>query len=160
MREKVVAAARRLGLDVDVRTLPSSTRTVAEAARSVGCEPAQIAKSIVFIADGEPVLVVASGAHRVDVGKLCDAFDCAEARPATADEACAATGYAVGGIAPVGHDLPVVFDAALLEHDTVYAAAGSGNSLFDVDPRQLAESIGATVAEVGEADDRSRNGTG
>ena len=160
MREKVVTAARRLGLDVEVRTLPQSTRTVADAAKAVGCEPAQIAKAIVFIADGEPVLVVASGGHRVDVDKLCRAFDCAEARAATADEACAATGYAVGGIAPVGHDLPVVFDAALLEYDTVYAAAGSGNSLFEVDPRQLAESIGATVAEVGEVDDPRRNGTG
>ena len=92
MREKVVTAARRLGLDVEVKTLPASTRTVAEAALAVGCEPAQIAKAIVFVADGEPVLVVASGAHRVDVNRLCEAFDCAEARPATASEACAATG--------------------------------------------------------------------
>src|SRR4051812_29523946 len=93
MKDKVVKAARELGLQVDVKTLDQPTRTVAEAATAVGCSEAQIAKTLVFIADGDPVLVVASGAHRVDPEALCEIFDVAEVRQATPDEVRVATGY-------------------------------------------------------------------
>ena len=146
MREKVTRAAQELGLEVNVRTLDRPTRTVDEAAAAVGCSAPQIAKSLVFIADGEPVLAVASGAHRVDPDLLCDALDCAEVRQATPEEVRASTGYPVGGVSPIGTGLPVVFDEHLLEHDTIYAAGGDGNTLFGVAPRMLADSIGATVA--------------
>ena len=149
MREKVTDAARRLGLDVDVRTLDQPTRTVAEAAAALGVDPGQIAKSIVFLADGEPVVCVASGAHRVDVDQLALACDCAVIDKATPEDVRAATGFAVGGVPPFGHDLTVVMDEALLEHDVVYAAGGDGNTLFEVDPRKLAEATGARVIRVG-----------
>src|SRR3954470_18987880 len=98
MKDKVIKAARELGLQVDVKTLDQPTRTVTEAARAVGSSEAQIAKTLVFVADREPVLVVASGAHRVDLGALCDLFDVAELRQASADEVRVATGYPVGGV--------------------------------------------------------------
>ena len=150
MKDKVKQAARELGLQIDVTSLERPTRTVAEAAAAVGCEAPQIAKSLVFIADGDPVMVVASGAHRVDVDLLADAFDVAEVRQATPEEVRAATGYPIGGVAPIGVDLPVVFDERLLECQAIYAAGGDGNTLFEVEPRRLAESIGAKVAPVGE----------
>src|SRR3954463_10403941 len=83
MKDKVIQAARDLGLQVDVRTLDAPTRTVAEAAAAVGCNAPQIAKTLVFVADGDPVLVVASGAHRVDPDLLADVFDVAQIRQAS-----------------------------------------------------------------------------
>src|SRR3954451_1324272 len=150
MRSKVREAARELGLDVELKTLDESTATVADAAVAVGCEPGQIAKSIVFVMDGEPVVVVASGRHRISQDKVCIALDCAEGRIASRDEVRAATGFAIGGVPPVGHGLPVVFDSALLEYEVVYAAGGDGNTLFSVAPRQLAGCVHALVAQVGE----------
>lgn len=153
MRSKVKDAARELGLQVELKTLEDSTRTVPDAAAAVGCEAGQIAKSIVFVMDGEPVVVVASGRHRVDETKVCEALDCAEGRQASADEVRAATGFAVGGVPPIGHGLPVIFDSALLEYDVIYAAGGDGNTLFEVAPRALAGCVHALVAPVGEDDD-------
>jgi prolyl-tRNA editing enzyme YbaK/EbsC (Cys-tRNA(Pro) deacylase) len=148
MREKVVHRARQLGLEVSVQRLEASTRTVGDAARAVGCAEAEIAKSIVFVADGDPVVCVASGQHRIDLDKLADALDVAEVRQAGADEVRAATGYAIGGVPPFGHDLPVVLDESLLGHDLVWAAGGDGHSLFAVDPRRLADCVSATVAPI------------
>ena len=146
MRERVVRAVRDQGLDVEVETLAESTRTVEAAARAVGCRPAQIAKSIVFVADGEPVVFVTSGAHRVDAARVCEALDVAEARPATAAEVRAATGFAVGGVPPLGHGLPVVFDRALLDHDEIWAAGGDDHTVFRAHPRSLATCTQALVA--------------
>ncbi|MEK6228817.1 MAG: YbaK/EbsC family protein [Actinomycetota bacterium] len=148
MRQKVIDRARELGLEVDVRRLSGTTATVGDAARAVGCQEAEIAKSLVFVADGDPVLCIASGSHRVDLGRLADALDVAEVRQATPDEVRAATGFPVGGVPPFGHDLPVVFDESLLEHERVYAAGGDGHSLFEVDPGRLLECTGATPAPV------------
>jgi prolyl-tRNA editing enzyme YbaK/EbsC (Cys-tRNA(Pro) deacylase) len=148
MREKVIDSARALGLDVQVQRLAASTATAEDAAVAVGCDKAQIAKSLVFIADGDPVLVIVSGSHRVDVDCLCDAIDCAECRQATADEVRAATGFAVGGVPPFGHGLPVVLDESLLEHELIWAAGGDGHSLFQVSPRRLLECTNARVAAV------------
>jgi prolyl-tRNA editing enzyme YbaK/EbsC (Cys-tRNA(Pro) deacylase) len=148
VREKVIDSARSLGLDVDVRYLEESTATAQEAAVAVGCGKAQIAKSLVFVADGDPVVCIAAGDHRVDEDLLADALDVAEIRQAGADEVRAATGYCVGGVPPFGHDLPVVIDETLLEHDRVWAAGGDGHSLFDVDPHRLVDCTGARVARV------------
>jgi prolyl-tRNA editing enzyme YbaK/EbsC (Cys-tRNA(Pro) deacylase) len=148
--EKVMRGARELGLDVQVQRLESSTRTVGDAAKAVGCQEAEIAKSIVFVADGDPVVCIASGRHRIDADKLADALDVAEVRQAGADEVRAATGFAIGGVPPFGHGLPVVFDRALLDHELVWAAAGDPHSLFQVSPRKLLDCTGATVADVGE----------
>src|ERR671939_403205 len=138
MREKVKAAAAELGLDVEIKTLDRAERTVPEAAAALGVEPGQIAKSLVFLADGEPVVIVASGAHRVDVDQLALACDCAVIDKATPDAVRAATGFTVGGVPPFGHGLPVMVDETLLEYDEVYAAGGDGNTLFAVNPRELA----------------------
>jgi prolyl-tRNA editing enzyme YbaK/EbsC (Cys-tRNA(Pro) deacylase) len=150
MREKVVDRARELGLEVTIQRLEDSTRTVGDAARAVGCGEAEIAKSIVFVCDGEPVVCVASGQHRIDPDKVADALDCAEVRQAAAGEVRAATGFPIGGVPPVGHGLPVIFDEALLGHERVWAAAGDPHSLFCVDPRDLADCTQARVAQVGE----------
>ena len=151
MRDRLAQCARDLGIEVHVRRLESSTRTVKDAAVAVGCQEAEIAKSIVFVADGDPLVCVASGRHRIDTGKLAEALDVAEVRQAGADEVRAATGFAIGGVPPFGHDLPVIFDEELLEHERVWAAAGDPNSLFEVDPRALADCVGARVLAVGES---------
>jgi prolyl-tRNA editing enzyme YbaK/EbsC (Cys-tRNA(Pro) deacylase) len=150
MRDRLAECARELGIEVHVQRLESSTRTVKDAAVAVGCTEAAIAKSIVFVADGDPVVCVASGRHRIDPDKLADALDVAEVRMAGADEVRAATGFAIGGVPPFGHDLPVLFDEALLEHERVWAAAGDPHSLFEVDPRELARCIRARVVRLGE----------
>jgi prolyl-tRNA editing enzyme YbaK/EbsC (Cys-tRNA(Pro) deacylase) len=149
MKAKVAESAEKLGLRVDVRRLETSTRTVTDAAQAVGCEAAEIAKSIVFVADGEPVVCIASGEHRIDTDKLADALDVAEVRQAGPDEVRAATGFPIGGVPPFGHGLPVVFDEALLGYDRVWAAAGDPHSLFCADPHKLADCTAATVADVG-----------
>jgi prolyl-tRNA editing enzyme YbaK/EbsC (Cys-tRNA(Pro) deacylase) len=149
MNERVLKTARELGLQVQMTKFERPTRTVNEAAAAVGCQAAQIAKSIVFIADGDPVVVIASGARRIDEGALCEVLDCAEARPATPDEVRAATGFAPGGVPPFSHGLPVVMDQALLDEGRVWAAGGDGNTVFEVEAKKLADCTGATVASVG-----------
>jgi prolyl-tRNA editing enzyme YbaK/EbsC (Cys-tRNA(Pro) deacylase) len=151
VRDRVAQQARVLGLELQVRRLAASTRTVKDAAVAVGCKEAEIAKSIVFVADGDPIVCVASGRHRIDTAKLADALDVAEVRQAAADEVRAATGFAIGGVPPFGHDLPVLLDEALLEHERVWAAAGDPHSLFEVNPRELARCVDARVIAV--ADD-------
>jgi prolyl-tRNA editing enzyme YbaK/EbsC (Cys-tRNA(Pro) deacylase) len=149
VRDRLADCARELGLEMEVQRLEASTRTVRDAAQAVGCQEAEIAKSIVFVADGDPVVCVASGRHRVDTDKLADVLDVAEVRQAGADEVRAATGFAIGGVPPFGHDLPVLFDESLMEHERVWAAAGDPHSLFCVDPRLLADCIRARVVAVG-----------
>jgi prolyl-tRNA editing enzyme YbaK/EbsC (Cys-tRNA(Pro) deacylase) len=149
VRDRLSTRARELGIPVRVQRLAASTRTVRDAAVAVGCQEAEIAKSIVFVADGDPIVCVASGEHRVDTDKLADVLDVAEVRQAAADEVRAATGFAIGGVPPFGHDLPVIFDEALLRHERVWAAAGDPNSLFEVDPRELCRCIRARVVAVG-----------
>ena len=150
MRDRLADRARDLGIEVQVQRLEASTRTVTDAATAVGCEESEIAKSIVFVADGDPVVCVTSGRHRVDTGKVAEALDVAEVRQAQADEVRAATGFAIGGVPPFGHDLPVLFDETLMEHGRVWAAAGDPHSLFCVDPRELARCTGARVVALGE----------
>ena len=149
MRDRLAECARDLGIEVQVQRLEASTRTVADAAVAVGCLAAEIAKSIVFVADGDPVVCVASGRHRVDTEKVAELLDVAEVRQAEADEVRAATGFAIGGVPPFGHDLPVLFDEELLRHPRVWAAAGDPHSLFCADPRELANCINARVVALG-----------
>ncbi len=150
MRDRLAECARQLGLQMQVQRLGASTRTVKDAAMAVGCKEAEITKSIVFVADGDPVVCVASGRHRIDTDKLADALDVAEVRQAAADEVRAATGFAIGGVPPFGHDLPILFDESLLEHKRVWAAAGDPHSLFEVDPRELARCVEARVVALGD----------
>jgi len=150
MRDRLAECARQLGLQMHVRRLAESTRTVRDAAVAVGCHESEIAKSIVFVADGDPIVCVASGRHRIDTAKIADALDAAVVRQAAADEVRAATGFAIGGVPPFGHDLPILFDESLLEHERVWAAAGDPHSLFEVDPRELVRCVEARVVPVGD----------
>ena len=150
----MVNAAHELGLDVDVTKLEEPTHTVAGAAEAVGCPECQVAKPIVLVADGEPVVCVVSGDRRVDPDRVCEVLDCAEVRRASADEVRAATGCPIHGVPPVGHGLPVVLDEALLEEERVYATAGDCNTLFEVDPRELVDRTEARVAPIGTAERR------
>jgi prolyl-tRNA editing enzyme YbaK/EbsC (Cys-tRNA(Pro) deacylase) len=149
MVERVIKAARQLGLEIEVKRLEKPTRTVAEAAEAVGADAAQIAKSLVFLSDGEPIVAVVSGAHRADTDLLAEAFDCAEVTQASPDHVRAATGFAVGGVPPFGHALPVVFDETLCDHDLIYAAGGDGNTLIAVEPKALARAIDARIIRIG-----------
>ena len=101
----------------------------------MGCDAAQIAKSIVFVGDGDPVLAVVSGAHRVDLDKLCDSLDCAEVRQATPDEVRAATGFPVGRRAAV-RPRPArgVRRVRCCATSVIWAAGGDGNTLFEITP--------------------------
>jgi prolyl-tRNA editing enzyme YbaK/EbsC (Cys-tRNA(Pro) deacylase) len=129
---------RQLGLDVDVVELDDSTRTAAEAAQAVGCDVAQIVKSLVLVAAGEPLLCLCAGDRRVDLAAIGG-----EARMATAEEARAATGFAVGGVPPLGHDRPVptIVDASLLRFEYVWCAAGTPRAVFRVETERLVAAI-------------------
>lgn len=147
---RVSAAAAEKGLHIDVRRFGTETRTAQDAARAVGCDVGQIVKSLVFMADQQPVLALVSGDHRLDTSKLAEAMEATEVRRATGDEARAATGYAIGGVPPIGHasPLPILIDEHLMAHDTVWAAAGLPDAVFEVDPRQLADAAGARIEDL------------
>ena len=139
-----------LGPDYAVLEFETSTRSAAEAAAAVGCEVAQIAKTLVFrTEDGTPLLVIASGAHRVDEAAVGAALGRTIER-ADADFVRDATGYAIGGVPPVGHRrrLPVLLDETLLAHDEIWAAAGTPSAVFRLSPAALAELTGGTFVSV------------
>jgi Cys-tRNA(Pro) deacylase len=147
---RVTDAARRAGLEIAVERFPEGTRTAVDAARAVGCEVAQIVKSLVFVADERPVLALVSGANRLDTEKLAAALEARDVRRATGDEARAATGYAIGGVPPFGHltALDVLVDRDLLGHDRLWAAAGLPDAVFAVTPEALIQASGGHVADL------------
>lgn len=148
--ERVIAAAREAGLDIEVERFPEGTRTAADAARAVGCDVAQIVKSLVFMADDRPVLALVSGANRLDERRLAGVLGAERVRKADGDEARAATGYAIGGVPPFGHDtaVRVAVDRDLLTHATVWAAAGLPDAVFAITPDDLARVSGAIPADI------------
>ncbi|MBH5338582.1 YbaK/EbsC family protein [Streptomyces pactum] len=145
-------ALRELGLDVEVRRFPDATRTAAEAAAAIGCELSQIVKSLVFEADGEPVLVLMDGASRVDTERVRAELGAEAVRRADAGTVRQATGYAIGGVPPFGHRTKtrVLADRGLLAHDTVWAAAGTPHTVFPMEPATLIRHAGGTPADVRE----------
>lgn len=140
------ARAATLGLDIEVVEFPSGTRTADDAASAIGCTVAQIVKSLVLMANDAPLLALTSGANRVDLTQLAAHLGAARVRMATADEAHAATGYAIGGTPPFGHpaDLLTVCDRDLTRFAEVWAAAGTPMSVFRITPDRLLEVTGAT----------------
>ena len=153
---KVQDLLTHLGHDRPVITFPETTRSAAEAAAAIGCTVAQIAKSLIFRADPDdrPVLVIASGTNRVDEARVADALT-AEAgavriRRADAAFVRAATGFAIGGVPPVGHADPprVVIDRDLLNHTEIWAAAGTPNAVFALTPDQLVTMTGGQIASI------------
>lgn len=147
---RVQAALESGGFAIRVVELPASTRSAADAAKAIGCEVAQIVKSLIFArADGEPVLVLASGPNRVDeasiaaiVGQAVTLADPAYVRQRA--------GFAIGGVPPVGHPEPIetLIDRDLLAHRTVWAAAGTPNAVFSLPAADLEGLTGGRVVDV------------
>lgn len=137
-------------MSLAVTRFPATTRTAQDAAREIGCAVGEIVKSLVFLADGRPVVVLCSGADRVDEVKLRDALIASGVRRATADEAKSATGFAIGGVPPFGHAsaIGVVIDRGLAEFPIVWAAAGLPDAVFPIAPADLVRLSDATVADV------------
>ena len=150
---RVVEAAAREGLTIEVRRFPEGTRTAADAARAVGCDVAQIVKSLVFMADDRPVIALVSGANRVDLDKLATTAGAHSARRADGDEARAATGFAIGGVPPFGHapSITVLVDRDLERHEVVWAAAGLPDAVFEVSASALVRASGGRVVDLAAA---------
>ena len=140
---------KRLGARGEVRRLDDSARTAKEAADALGIEVGQIASSLIFLADGAPILVIASGGHRVDTTMLSAILEGAEITKANADDVRQATGFAIGGVAPIGHlsPSPTWIDPKLLTFERVWAAAGTPRHIFPIAPHDLARLAAATVAD-------------
>lgn len=163
-REFVAEAEARHGIRPEVESFDEGTKTAADAADAIGCDVAQIASSIVMVAegrrgggrsavdatDGAVVVVVTSGANHVDEDRVAEAVGADSARMATPDEASEATGWSIGGVPPICHanDVPVLFDTTLLDFDTVWTAAGTPDSVWPVDPDRLREMADATPVQV------------
>jgi len=148
---RVQHALASRGFDFQVVELPDSARTAQEAASAIGCEVREIAKSLVFrcIEDDSPLLVVASGSDRVDENKLSRAVG-RTVKKADAAFVRDRLGFAIGGVAPVGHIAPVrtLVDAALLALDVIWAAAGTPHAVFKLTPRDLVAMTEGQVVDV------------
>jgi prolyl-tRNA editing enzyme YbaK/EbsC (Cys-tRNA(Pro) deacylase) len=141
---RFVQRLRDRGLEIEVTALSDSARTAALAAAALDVEVGQIVKSLVFLRDGEPVLVLCAGDRRVDADRL-------GLSPASADTVRAVTGFSIGGVPPLGHDvdLPTTIDASMKRFDTVWAAAGTPHDVFAIETSELIDAIrGANVIEV------------
>jgi prolyl-tRNA editing enzyme YbaK/EbsC (Cys-tRNA(Pro) deacylase) len=149
---RVQEALRARGLGSEVRHMAQTTRTAEEAAAACGCTVGQIVKSLVFRGanSGSPYLLLVSGANRVNEESVAACLGEALRRP-DAQYVRDVTGYAIGGIPPLGHDTPLrtYMDEALLTYAEVWAAAGTPDAVFPANPAQLAKAAGATIIPVG-----------
>ena len=147
--DRFIIEAEASGLDIGVQRYPDGTRTAADAAAAVGCKIDQIVKSLVFMADVRPILILCSGARRVDEEKLAEYIG-TEIRIAGASEVRAATGYAIGGTPPLGHTVPLktVVDPHLMEFEEIWAAAGTPDSVFPIQPKELVKATSGAVVAV------------
>ena len=150
--ENVRTVLRELGVDgVDrIRHIPDGARTAAEAAAAVGVEVGAIANSLVFVADGVPLLVMTSGGHRVDTVALAARIGVGAIERATPEIVRSATGQAIGGVAPVGHPAPLrtLVDPVLDTFDEIWAAAGHSHAVFPLTFSDLVRITGGTVVSV------------
>lgn len=148
---RVQEALAAVGVELQVVELPASTRSAAEAAEAIGCRLEQIAKSIVFQRKdtGEPVLVVASGPNRIGEAKVGAELG-SELKLAKGSFVKKATGYAIGGVPPLGHERPLetVVDAHLMTLETIWAAAGTPHAVFQLTPEDLLRITGGRVLDV------------
>ncbi|GAA1751449.1 YbaK/EbsC family protein [Nonomuraea bangladeshensis] len=146
----VQAALRELGADGEVIVLPEKAPTAATAAAQLGCEVGAIANSLIFDADGEPLLVLTSGAHRVDTALIARTAGAAQVRRATPEFVRAATGQPIGGVAPVGHPAPVrtLVDNWLGKHEVVWAAGGHPLTVFPTTFEELVRITGGVAVDV------------
>jgi len=154
--ERFAAALASLDMDYRIVRFDQTTRTAAEAAAAIGCTVSQIAKSLVFktAEADQPVLVIASGANRVDEQRVAEVLaariGAQRIQRPDAEFVRACTGYAIGGVAPIGHAVPpvVVLDADLFGHQTIWAAAGTPNTVFELTPAQLQRMTAGLRADI------------
>ena len=148
---RVQAALRQLGFKAQVIELPQSTRSAAEAAQAIGCQVEQIVKTLVFRAttSDRAIVVAASGANRVDEKRI-SAWLGETIIKADADFVRQRTGYVIGGVSPVGYDLPLltIIDQDLLQYEDVWAAAGTPHAVFKLSPYDLVRLTGGTVLRI------------
>jgi prolyl-tRNA editing enzyme YbaK/EbsC (Cys-tRNA(Pro) deacylase) len=149
---RFASVLRELGVPGEVRVLPESAPTAAAAAAQLGCEVGAIANSLVFDADGAPLLVMTSGAHRVGTSRVAALVGAAAVGRADARSVRAWTGQVIGGVAPVGHPAPIrtLVDAWLAKYDVVWAAAGHPHAVFPTSFDELLRITAGAPAEVGE----------
>jgi Cys-tRNA(Pro) deacylase len=150
--QKVVDAAQVLGLEISIREFEAGSRTAADAARAIGCPMAQIIKSLLFIVDGQPTMVLVSGANRLDEKKLAALCGVGKrkVKRSKAETAREVTGFAIGGVPPFGHKtrLPTYVDQDFLQFDVIWGAAGTPNAVFSIAPETLIKGIEGTVADL------------
>lgn len=150
--EKVQEALKALGFPYQVVELPEATRTAAEAARAIGCQVEQIAKSLIFRTKrtDRPILVIASGAHRVDEERLAALLG-EPVEKADAAFVRERTGFVIGGVPPVGHPKPLetFIDDQLMKYERIWAAAGTPHAVFELDPADLVKMTGGRLAQLG-----------
>jgi prolyl-tRNA editing enzyme YbaK/EbsC (Cys-tRNA(Pro) deacylase) len=146
----VSARLRELGARGQVQVLPEAVRTAQQAADALGCPVGAIANSLVFDADGSPVLILTSGSHRVDTDLVREVLALRTLTRATPEFVRSHTGQAIGGVAPVGHPAPVptYLDRALADHAVIWAAAGHAHAVFDTTYDELQAITGATELDV------------
>jgi prolyl-tRNA editing enzyme YbaK/EbsC (Cys-tRNA(Pro) deacylase) len=149
--EKVAAELSALGVPGQVRELPGPAPTAVTAADQLGCEVGAIANSLVFSAEGEPVLILTSGAHRVDTSRAAQILGVAKVKRADRDFVRQATGQSIGGVAPVGHPvaLRALVDRWLERYEVVWAAAGHAHTVFPTTYAELLRITDGTPADVG-----------
>ena len=148
--ERVVAAARELGLEIEPRTFPEGTKTAQDAADAIGVALGQIVKSLIFGVDGEMVLAYVSGANRLDEQLLAAAAGGSACERVDAVAVRGATGFPIGGVPPFGHatSLRIFIDPDLLQYDEVWAAAGTWHDVFGIEPDRLVEASGGVVTDL------------
>jgi prolyl-tRNA editing enzyme YbaK/EbsC (Cys-tRNA(Pro) deacylase) len=147
--QRVESYLRERGLEIEVLEMDKSTRTAQLAAQAIGTELGSIVKSLVFLVDGEPVLVLVAGDQRADTGKLKSLLDAQQVVIANADQVRQATGFAIGGVPPVAHHhrLPTLIDRNLNRFETVYAAAGNPRAIFPIAYERLVSLTGGREAD-------------
>ncbi|MDW4571366.1 YbaK/EbsC family protein [Microbacterium sp. M3] len=143
-------ALRAAGIMGDIVVLPDAASTAVLAAEALGVEVGAIANSLVFWSDGEPLLVMTSGAHRVDTTALAERLGRTKIQRATPDQVREATGQAIGGVAPTGHPAPLVtiVDEELARYPEIWAAGGTPHTVFPMTYDELVRLTGGTIAQV------------
>jgi prolyl-tRNA editing enzyme YbaK/EbsC (Cys-tRNA(Pro) deacylase) len=150
--EHVASELRSLGVAGEVRELPAPAPTAATAAAQLGCELGAIANSLVFSADGAPLLILTCGAHRVDTAKVAAEVGVEKLGRADPEFVHASTGQRIGGVAPVGHPQPIrtLVDTALERYEVVWAAAGHAHTVFPTSFAELVRITSGTPVDVGQ----------
>jgi Cys-tRNA(Pro) deacylase len=150
--QRVAAAARSLGLTIDIVTFKESTRTAEDAAAAIGCAVGQIVKSLVFTVRGEPVVALVSGSNQLDTRKLAALFGVGrkQVERANADTVRTATGFAIGGVPPFGYAAsPALYiDEDFARYKVIWAAAGTPNTVFAIEPDMLIQATGGNVVDL------------